>query len=63
MIRFASAIANIPSGATKPVRLKLTKRGKDVVSKKKKRRLKGVIEIRNTPGTVIDTTPITIRLR
>ena len=63
MIRFASAVANIPSGATKPVRLKLTKRGKGVVNKNKKRRLKGVIEIRNTPGTVIDTTPITIRLR
>ena len=44
MIRFASAVANIPPGATKTVRLKLTKRGKDVVSKKKKRRLKGVIE-------------------
>ena len=63
MIRFASAVANIPPGATKTVRLKLTKRGKGAVSKKKKRRLKGVIEIRNTPGNVIDTTPITIRLR
>lgn len=63
MIPFASAVANIPSGATKPVKLKLTKRGKDFVSKKKKRRLKGVIQIRNTPGTAFDTTPITIRLR
>ena len=51
MIRFASAVANIPPGVTKTVRLKLTKRGKDIVSKKKKRRLKGVIQIRNAPGT------------
>ena len=34
MIRLASAVANIPPGATKHVRLKLTKRGKDVVSNK-----------------------------
>ena len=63
MIRIASAVANIPPGATKTVRLKLTNRGKNIVRNNKKRRLKGVIEIRNAPGTVIDTTPITIRLR
>lgn len=63
MIRFASAVANIPPGVTQPVRFKLTKRGRDVVSEKKKRRLKGVIEIRNTAGTAIDRTPIPIRLR
>ena len=62
MISFASAVANIPPGVTKSVRLKLTKRGKDVVSKKKKRKLKGVIQIRNAPGSV-STTPVTIRLR
>ena len=62
MIALASAVANIPPGATKTVRLKLTKRGKDVVSKKKKRRLKGVIQIRNAPGSVF-TKPVTIRLR
>lgn len=63
MIRIASAVTNIPPGATKPVRLKLTNPGRNIVRNNKKRRLKGVIEIRNTTGTVIDTTPITIRLR
>jgi hypothetical protein len=63
MIRFASAVANIPPGVTRAVRLKLTKTGRDVVSEKKKKKLKGIIEIRNTPGTAFDRTPITIRLR
>ena len=63
MVRIASAVANIPPGATKPVRLKLTNRGRNIVKNNKKRRLKGVIEIRNATGTVLDTTPIPIRLR
>ena len=63
MIRFASAVANIPPGATQAVRIRLTKRGRDIVRNNKKRRLKGVIEIRNTAGTAIERIPITIRLR
>jgi FG-GAP repeat len=63
MIQIASAVANIAPGATKTVRLKLTKRGRNIVRNNKKRRLRGVIAIRNAPGTAIDTTPITIRLR
>lgn len=63
MIRLAAALANVPPGATRPVKLKLTKPGRDLVSEKKKRRLKGIIEIRNTAGTAVDRTPITIRLR
>jgi hypothetical protein len=63
MIRIVSAVASIPPGVTKPVRLKLTTPGRKVVGNNKKRRLQGVIEIRNTPGTAFDTTPITIRLR
>ena len=62
MIRIASAIANIPPGATKPVRLNLTTSGRNIVKNNKKRRLKGVIEIRNAAGTAF-TTPIPIRLR
>ena len=41
MIRIAAAIANIPPGATKPVRLKLTNRGRNIVRNNKKRRLTG----------------------
>ena len=63
MVRIASAVANIPPGATKPVRLKLTATGRKILRNNKKRRLTGVIQIRNTPGTAFDTTPITIRLR
>jgi hypothetical protein len=63
MILFAAAVANIPPGVTKPVKLKLTKAGRDIVKNNKKRRLQGVIEIRNAPGAAFDTTPLTIRLR
>ena len=63
MVRIAFAVANIPPGVTQPVKLKLTKAGRDIVKNNKKRRLKGVLEIRNTPGTAFDTTPVTIRLR
>ena len=63
MIRIASAVAKIPPGATKAVRLKLTNRGRAVVSTKKKRRLKGVLEIRNTAGVPISSTAVRIRLR
>jgi len=45
------------------VRLKLTATGRKILRNNKKRRLTGVIQIRNTPGTAFDTTPITIRLR
>lgn len=62
MIRIASAVANIPPGATKTVRLRLTTSGRNIVRNNKKRRLRGVIQIRNTPGA-FDTTPVTIRLR
>ncbi|MGH8570260.1 MAG: hypothetical protein ACREXU_20200, partial [Gammaproteobacteria bacterium] len=60
-IRFAFGVANIPPGGTANVRLKLTKRGKGIVKKKKK--LKGVLEIRNAVGTAISNTPVTIRFR
>lgn len=63
MVRIAFAVANIPPGATKPVRLKLTETGRNVVRNNKKRRLTCVIQISNTPGTAFDTTLVTIRLR
>ena len=45
------------------MKLKLTTPGRNIVKNNKKRKLKGVLDIRNTPGTAFDTTPITIRLR
>ncbi|MGH9890995.1 MAG: hypothetical protein ACREA0_03220 [bacterium] len=62
MIRFASGVANIPPGKIRNVRLKLTSSGRRIV-KMGKRRLRGVIEIRNTPGDLIDRTPVRIRIR
>jgi hypothetical protein len=62
-LRFAAGVANIPPGANGTVRLKLTRQGKRIVGTTTKRRLRGVIEIRNTPGTTISSTPIRIRLR
>ena len=63
MIRFASAVANIPPGATDTVRLKLTKRGKNILRNNRKRRLRGVMEIRNSAATAIDRTTVRVRLR
>lgn len=63
MIRFAFGIANIPPGDTRPVRLRLTKKGKDIVKKTNKKRLRGILAIRNTPGTLISETRVRIKLR
>ncbi|MGH8591974.1 MAG: hypothetical protein ACREXX_22470 [Gammaproteobacteria bacterium] len=63
MVRIASVVANIPPGATKAVRLKLTATGRNIVRNNKKRKLTGVIQIRNAPGTAFDTTSVRIRLR
>ncbi len=61
-IRFAFGISNIPPGETKNVRLRLTGAGRRI-ARMGKRRLRGVFEIRNTPGILIDRTPVRIRLR
>ena len=61
-IRFAFGIANVPPGEPANVRLRLTSRGKRI-ARSGKRRLSGVIEIRNTPGDIIDSTPVRIRIR
>jgi len=62
LIRFAAGARNVPPGTTKIVRLKLTPKGREIVSKTRKKKLTAVAEIRNSIGPVV-TTPITIRLR
>jgi hypothetical protein len=64
-IRFASRISNIPPGATADVRLRLTRTGKQVARRLKRSliRVTGVLEIRNTAGTVINSTQVKIRIR
>ena len=62
-LRFAAGVANIPPGANGIVRLKLTRQGRRIVGTTTKRRFRGVLEIRNTPGTAFSNTPIRIRLR
>ena len=61
-IKFAFGVANIPPGETRPVRLRLTNRGKTIISTLKKR-IKAVMEIRNSAGTAVSSTPIRIRFR
>ena len=61
-IRFAFGISNIPPGEIADVRLKLTKRGKKIARMGTKR-LRGVLEIRNTPGDLINSTQVRIRIR
>ena len=61
-IRFAFGVANVPPGETANVRLRLTKRAKQIVRTSTRRRLRGVMEIRNAAGTgIVSSTRITIR--
>jgi hypothetical protein len=62
-IRFAFGVANVPPAQTAKVKLKLTKKGKGIVKRKRGKKLKGVLEIKNAAGTVVSSTPIRIRLR
>lgn len=62
-LRFAFGVANIPPDQTANVRLKLTKKGKKIVRTSKQKRLRGVMEIRNSAGTAVSSTPIRIRFR
>ncbi len=61
-IRFAAGITNIPPGATANVRLRPTRQGRRIVRTSTRRSLRGVMEIRNSAGTVTSTR-IRIRLR
>lgn len=61
-IRFASGVANVPAGQTINVRLRLTKRGREI-ARSGTRRLRGVMEISNVGGTAIAATPVRLRLR
>ncbi|MGH9890579.1 MAG: choice-of-anchor Q domain-containing protein, partial [bacterium] len=62
-IKFATGVANVPPGGTAKVRLRPTSRGKPIIRTSRKKRLRGVMEIRNTAGTVVSSTAIRIRLR
>ena len=62
-IKFAGAIASVPPGGTEIVRLRLTPTGRKIIRTSKKRRLTGVMEIRNSAGTAIDRTTVRIRIR
>jgi uncharacterized repeat protein (TIGR01451 family) len=62
-IKFASGIANIPPGDTRAVRLRLTKKGKNIVENSTKKTLRGILAISNTPGTLVSETRVRIRLR
>jgi len=62
-IRFAFGIANVPPAQTAKVKLTLTKKAKGILKRKRGKKLKGVLEIRNAAGTAVINTPIRIRLR
>jgi hypothetical protein len=62
-VPFASGAANVAPGQTGNVRLKLTKRGRQFVRSGKKKKLRGVMEIRNVAGTSLSAIPFTIRIK
>ena len=64
LVRFASINAtNVPPGRTANVQLRVTRRGKRIISASTTKTLRGVIEIRNAPGTIILRTLVRVRLR
>lgn len=62
LVRFAFGVSNIPPLQTANVRLRLTPAGRRIVQTSKPRRLRGVIEIRNTAGDLLSSTKVRIRL-
>jgi len=62
-IKFAAGVTNVPPGGTATVRLRPTSRAKAIIRTSRNKRLRGVMEIRNTAGAVVSTTAIRIRLR
>ena len=60
-IQFAAGVANIPPGETRTVRLRVTPKGRRIVNSGTRRILRGVLEIRNSPGG-IENIPIRIRI-
>ncbi|MGI8521167.1 MAG: DUF11 domain-containing protein, partial [Actinomycetota bacterium] len=62
-IKFATGVTNVPPGGTAKVRLRPTSRAKPIIRTSRKKRLRGILEIRNTAGAVVSNTPIRIRLR
>jgi hypothetical protein len=67
-IRFAAGVANIPPGGTQRVRLRLTRQGRQL-AERLRRRLRGVLGIQEIAATVSNTpvtisrTDVTIRLK
>ncbi len=59
---FAAAVVNVPPGRTDTFKLRLTKNGRKIVKKKKVKRLKGSLEVRNVSGAIVSNTSITLRL-
>ncbi|MDQ3773922.1 MAG: hypothetical protein M3461_05930 [Pseudomonadota bacterium] len=60
---FASGAAAVPPGQTAPVRLRLTPSGRRFVQSTTKKRLRGLMEVRNVAGTTVNSIPFTIRIR
>ena len=63
LLRFSFGLANVPAGQTQNVRLKVTPRGKKIVRTSASRKLRGVMEIRNSAGFATQRIPVRIRLR
>ena len=63
LLRFSFGLANVPAGQTQNVRLKLTPRGRRIVRTSASRKLRGVMDIRNSAGFATQRIPVRIRLR
>ena len=61
-IRFAASVVNVPLGEVRTLRLRLKRGGRQIVESGTTRRLRGLIEIRNSVGE-IHTRSIRIRIK
>ncbi|MGH8473188.1 MAG: S8 family serine peptidase, partial [Gammaproteobacteria bacterium] len=59
---FASGVASIPTGQSRNVKLKLRKAGKQIVRTSTRKRIRGVMEIRNSTTGAVSSTRVRLRL-
>lgn len=63
-LHFATGRAEMAAGSTADVKLRLTKRARQFVRTGKKKRIKGVMEIRSDTGTsIVNSTRVTLRIK
>ncbi len=62
-VLFASGAANVPVGQNGTVKPRLTSRARRFIRSTTKTKIKGTLEIRSISGTIVNSFPVTIRIK